>query len=124
MKKRWILLGIGFLMACAQGPVELTEKDTGQVVTTCVGQGVQIALKSNATTGFQWHFALDPPTADVKVLKESYVPDDHPGPGMRGFCRKYLRRLYRREGPRKYGSDHARRFGNDGFSTFRLPFRP
>ena len=70
-------------MACAQGPVELTEKDAGQVVSACVGAEVQIALKSNATTGFQWHFVLDPPTADVKVLKESYVPDDHPA-GMVG----------------------------------------
>ena len=60
MKKIWMLLYLIALVGCQKDT--LTEDDAGTVFTTRVGSVFHISLFENATTGYRWHFTLEPDT--------------------------------------------------------------
>ena len=61
------------------GPVIIDESQAGKVVTASVGQIVEIRLKGNATTGYQWVVAsMDTFSVSPSVLEQAgttYQPD-------------------------------------------------
>jgi predicted secreted protein len=58
--------------------MRLTDADNQKTVAMAVGTAFDIALKGNATTGFQWRVDKIEGNAIRQVGKGDYVPDKHP----------------------------------------------
>ena len=56
----------------ASGPVSLSEKDDGSNVTLGVGQKLEVVLKSNQTTGYQWAIDTKPEACLEQVDEPTY----------------------------------------------------
>ncbi len=55
-----------FLVACGSEDVGFGEDDSGKIITLAVGEQIQVTLKSNRSTGYQWE--VD--EIDMSVLKQ------------------------------------------------------
>jgi inhibitor of cysteine peptidase len=60
--------GCGSKANAANGPVKLTEADNGRTITSKVGDGIQVILGGNPTTGYSWTTSLS--DADKAVLQQ------------------------------------------------------
>lgn len=70
MKKLWILGCVLALIGCQKDT--LTQDDSGTVFKTRVGSVFHISLYENATTGYSWHFKMEPDTQMI-ITKTSDV---------------------------------------------------
>ena len=61
----------------------LTDADNKKTVALAAGTSFDIALKGNATTGFQWQVGKIEGDAVQQIGKDDYIPDKHPA-GMTG----------------------------------------
>ena len=58
--------------------LRLTDADNKKMVKVAIGKWFDIALKGNATTGFQWQVAKIEGDGVRQKGKGDYVPDKHP----------------------------------------------
>jgi predicted secreted protein len=59
-------------------PMQVTVADNGKTVAVAVGKPFDVALKGNASTGFQWQVAKIDGDAVAQTGKEDYIFDKHP----------------------------------------------
>jgi len=71
------IIFITFLSACSVSSVTLTEKDNGSVITLRSGQGLQIILTGNLTTGYSWNIVSIDQTILEQVGKKDYKPESN-----------------------------------------------
>lgn len=69
--------------------MQVTDADNGKTVAVAVGKSLNIVLKGNATTGFQWQVDKIDGNGVQQVGKMDYAPDKNPGK-MVGVGGKYV----------------------------------
>jgi len=62
-----MLITVVAFNACSQNPVVLTEKDNGRTIRLNTGIDLEISLKGNPTTGFNWYVA----SLNSSILKQA-----------------------------------------------------
>ncbi len=68
--------------------ISLTEADQGRTITLSVNQPLDIRLRGNPTTGYQWELSKTD-TALLPLVSSSYAQDTAQ-PGMVGIGGQYL----------------------------------
>lgn len=75
-----MLVVLALLCACEdemKPDVTITERDFNGVVVAKVGHVIDLALKANPTTGYQWRCSWEPRNL-LRLLGDRYVADDNP----------------------------------------------
>ncbi len=68
-----ILLGM-FMLSCAAKPITLLEKNNGEKINVKVDTIINIKLKSNPTTGYDWYVKSLPKNI-TQVGAKDFIPD-------------------------------------------------
>ncbi|MFA7160294.1 MAG: protease inhibitor I42 family protein [Kiritimatiellia bacterium] len=78
------LLSAIFLTNCAlSGPARLTEADNASTNSVKAGEGIEIVLKGNPTTGYEWILDSSATNKLQQVGKAEYLQDQQAGKNLR-----------------------------------------
>lgn len=83
-------LALGAAPAAARR-VDVTQADSGSVVTVQRGDTIRISLPANVTTGYRWILSRRPDPAVARLRSARYVPPARTLPGAGGTQRYVLR---------------------------------
>jgi inhibitor of cysteine peptidase len=78
-----VVLALGACASSGRGPRQLSEKDSGSTVELRMGETLEVVLRGNPTTGYQWEIA----SGDTSVVKQRGKPEyrsDSAGIGSSG----------------------------------------